>query len=325
MARIKYYYDTETCRYERMRANIWELLFNILGFIVLSFIFAFVLMQSYAYFFDTHKEAAIRRENEELKANLETINHKLGAINHSLELLQKKDRDIYRLIFEAEPFEAMDSAKIKHHEHYDLQDMSTSLVLIDRTNAKIEEVNKLLKFQQLSYDEIIKMAGNKEKMIASLPAIRPLKNQDVSSLASGFGMRIHPIYKVLKMHTGLDFSAKIGTPVHATGDGVIAMISDKALEGYGNQIEIDHGYGMKTKYAHLSRFNTSLGKRVKRGEVIGFVGNTGTSSAPHLHYEIIRNGKKVDPIHYFYNDLTPLEYQKMIEISSQENQSLGGE
>lgn len=322
MARIKYYYDTETCRYERMRANVWELLFNILGFILLSFIFAFILLQSYAYFFDTHKEAMIRRENEELKASLESVNHKLLAINGSLEVLQKKDKDIYRLIFEAEPFVSKDTVK-KKDAMLDLNDLNTTYYLIHKTNDKIDDVNRLLKMQQMSYDEIIKMAENKEKMIASLPAIRPLKN--IGSLASGFGMRIHPIYKVLKMHTGLDFGAKIGTPVHATGDGVIAMLSNKADEGYGNQIEIDHGYGIRTKYAHMSKFNTSLGARVKRGEVIGFVGNTGTSVAPHLHYEIIKNGKKVDPIHYFFNDLSPSEYQKMIEISSQENQSLGGE
>ncbi len=324
MARIKYYYDTETCRYERMRTNIWELLFNIIGFIVLSFIFAFVLLQSYAYFFDTHKEAAIRRENEELKASLESINHKLVEVNTSLSALHKKDKDIYRLIFEAEPLELKDTTK-SITDGVDLKSMNSSFFLINKTNEKIEHINKMLKLQQVSYEEIAAMVGNKEKMLACLPAVRPLKNQDINSLASGFGMRMHPIYKVLKMHTGLDFSAKIGTPIHATGDGVVSLLSNKADEGYGNQVEIDHGYGFHTKYAHMSRFNTSLGRRVKRGEVIGYVGNTGTSVAPHLHYEIIKNGKKVDPVHYFYNDLTPAEYEKMIELSSQENQSLGGE
>lgn len=325
MARIKYYYDTETCRYEKTKTNIWEVIANILGFILLSIIMSILIIKFYSYAFDSEKEADLRKENEGLKARIENFNSKIELLNEELAVLEKKDKDIYRVIFKAEPYQEKNTVVDTHNDNLDLTSIGTSEKIIKATTQKINELKERLGIQKKSYDEIVQLSSKKQSMLASIPAIRPLENQDINSLASGFGFRIHPIYKVLKMHTGLDFSAKTGTPIHATGDGVVVIAANLSNEGYGNQVEIDHGYGLRTKYAHMSKFHTHVGKRVKRGEIIGEVGNTGTSVAPHLHYEVIKSGQKVNPVNYFYNDITPAEYQRLIEISKVENQSLGGE
>ena len=176
--------------------------------------------------------------------------------------------------------------------------------------------------QSTSYDEIVKLANNKEKMFAAIPAIQPVSNKQLIRLASGFGYRIHPVYKVKKFHSGIDFSAPIGTPIYATADGKVSKA--KRSGGYGKLVEIDHGFGYKTRYAHMHDFEVRKGQNVKRGQIIGYVGNTGLSTAPHLHYEIVLNNKKINPVNYFFNDLDPDEYEKVLELASIENQSLGG-
>jgi murein DD-endopeptidase MepM/ murein hydrolase activator NlpD len=196
--------------------------------------------------------------------------------------------------------------------------------LIINTHARIDKLKKQMYVQTKSYDEIVKLAKSKKKMLASIPAIQPVENKGLHALVSGFGMRIHPIYKVRKMHTGVDFHAKIGSKVYATGDGVV-MTAGSPEGGYGNEVEINHGFGYVTKYAHLSKFKVRPGQKVKRGELIAYSGNTGTSAAPHLHYEVIKRGQKVNPVYFFYNDLNTKEYEEILRLSSVENQSLGGE
>jgi murein DD-endopeptidase MepM/ murein hydrolase activator NlpD len=182
-------------------------------------------------------------------------------------------------------------------------------------------LEKELYIQTKSYDDIVRLAKNKSKMLASIPAIQPLTNKELTRMASGFGMRIHPIYKLKRMHTGVDLAAPKGTPIYATGDGVVRF-TKRNPGGYGNEIQIDHGFGYETKYAHLERFEVKPGQKVKRGEVIGFVGTSGSSTAPHLHYEVIHNGNKVNPVHYFFQDLNAEEYEKILELAAVENQSL---
>jgi len=194
--------------------------------------------------------------------------------------------------------------------------------LILSTLKKIESLKKQMYIQTKSYDEIVLLAKNKDQMYASIPAIQPVTNKELTRLASGFGRRIDPIYKVRRMHYGVDFSAPRGTPVYTTGDGVVKKVKTN-YGGYGKEILIDHGYGYVTRYAHLSEFNIKKGQKVKRGECIGYIGSTGKSTAPHLHYEVIKDKRKVNPVHYFYNDLNEKEYQKILELSSIENQSLG--
>ncbi|MFQ3575142.1 MAG: M23 family metallopeptidase [Cytophagales bacterium] len=326
MAKVKFYYDTETCKYEKIKTKPLDVLINFGAFVLLTVLLALGLNYFYSHLFDTKREARIRKENEELLLKYELLSQDLTHLNKVLNDLQKRDDNIYRVVFEAEPIpNSVRSAGVGGVERYkDIleKDIDNKNVLIS-TSQKMDLLKKKLYIQSKSYDELLKMAQNKQLMLASIPAIRPIKTTDLNSLASGFGMRIHPIYKVKKMHTGVDFTARLGTPVYAAGDGKV-ITSGNSGTGYGNEIEINHGFGFVTKYAHLSGFKVRVGQKVKRGETIGFVGNTGTSVSPHLHYEVIKNGIKVNPINYFYNDLTPEEYQKLIEISSVENQSLGG-
>ena len=194
--------------------------------------------------------------------------------------------------------------------------------IIVKLNESVDKLRRKVYIESKSHDEIVEVAQNKEKLFAAIPAIQPVPKKATVILASGFGIRIHPIYKVRKAHTGIDFAAPIGTPIYAAADGVIESL-DISFTGYGKKIEINHGFGYKTRYAHMHAFTVRAGQRVKRGELIGFVGDTGISTAPHLHYEVFINGTQVNPIHYFFNDLNPAEYAKIIELASIENQSLG--
>jgi murein DD-endopeptidase MepM/ murein hydrolase activator NlpD len=192
--------------------------------------------------------------------------------------------------------------------------------IVVATTERLDRLTKKLVVQSRSFDEVITLAKNKEAMLASIPAIQPVSNEKLTRVASGFNWRIHPIYKVRHFHTGIDFTAPRGTEIYATGDGVVEDVTSKG-RGYGNHIIIDHGFGYQTLYAHMSKFKVRKGEKVKRGDVIGYVGSTGTSTAPHLHYEVIKNGEKINPMNFFFNDLSPEEYEKVIELSSQSNQS----
>ena len=181
-------------------------------------------------------------------------------------------------------------------------------------------MKKKLASQSKSFDEVFDLTKEKQKMIKSIPSIQPVSNRDLTRIASGFGLRMHPIYKIIKMHKGMDFTAPIGTEIYATGDGIVEKVG--WVGGYGRTIMINHGFGYKTRYAHCSKYNCRKGQKVKRGDLIGFVGNTGQSSGPHLHYEVFKNNRQINPVNFFFNDLSPEEYDKVIEISSRPNQSL---
>lgn len=324
MARIKYYYDTETCKYERLKVSTGDLILNTLGFLLVSLIFGACLLWLYLSYFNSPKEIRLARERDELVLYYEILNKEMEEANKMLASLQERDDNIYRVVFEAEPIP--ESARLTSSSYMnryrnllekdlDVRDM------IDNTVGQLDKLKKQMYLQTKSYDEIIKLAKGKSKMLACIPAIQPVHNKELTKLASGFGYRIHPIYKVKRMHTGVDFAAPKGTPVYSTGDGVIIRVMTN-LSGYGKEIEVDHGFGYVTKYAHLDNFNVRVGQTVKRGELIGFIGSTGSSTAPHLHYEVIYNGKKVNPVHYFYIDLNPSEYEKILELAAIENQSL---
>jgi hypothetical protein len=323
MAKVKYYYDTETCKYEKLRFSASDIVINSLGFAFVALIFAAGLVYVYTLFFQSPKEMLLAKENEELTLHYEILNKEIEQASERLNSLQEKDNDIYRIIFEAKPIpSSVRNSNININRYKEL--LSKGLEkqeLIAATTMKLEMLMKKIKIQHTSYEEILVMAKNKSQMLASIPAIQPISNKELTHLASGFGMRIHPIYKVKRMHTGCDFAAVRGSQVYATGDGVVRLVTVNP-GGYGKEIEIDHGYGYVTKYAHLEAFNVHVGQRIKRGELIGFVGNTGASTAPHLHYEVIKNGVKVDPVHFFFNDLNPAEYERILQLASVENQSL---
>lgn len=325
MARIKYYYDTETCKYERVKVGTWDIVLSLLGFLSVATIIAITMVLVYNTYFESPKEAMQKKENEELKLYYDILNQEMDAAQEMMVALQQRDDDIYRVINEAEPIpRTIRQGGIGGTERYKnlLEEGLQQEELILSTLKKIESLKKQMYIQTKSYDEIVSLAKNKDQMYASIPAIQPVTNKELSRLASGFGRRIDPIYKVRRMHYGVDFSAPRGTPIYSTGDGVVKKVKTN-YGGYGKEIIIDHGYGYVTRYAHLSKFNVRRGQKIKRGECIGYIGSTGKSTAPHLHYEVIKDKKKVNPVHYFYNDLNEEEYQKILELSSIENQSLG--
>ncbi len=326
MARIKFYYDTETCQYERVKASKSEIFLNVAGFLLVSAIFSASIFFVFSAWFGSPNEKRLQKENEELKTYYEILNNEVGTVNKMMGALQERDDNIYRVIFESHPIpESVRSAGIGGVNRYKelLDNDLEQEELIVNTFARIDKMKKQMYIQTKSYDEIVNLAKSKNKMLASIPAIQPVENKGLHALVSGFGFRIHPIYKVKKMHTGVDFHARPGTHVYSTGDGVV-ITADSEEGGYGNQIEVDHGFGYVTKYAHLSQFKVRRGQRVKRGELIGLSGNTGTSAAPHLHYEVIKKGQKVNPVYFFYNDLDAHEYEEILHLASVENQSLGG-
>jgi len=327
MARIKYYYDTETCKYERVKVSTWDVILNLLGFLTVSLIIAAGLVLLYNAYFESPKEALLEKENEELRLYYEILEKQMKDVNEMLTALQERDDNVYRVIFEADPIPptVRTAGTGGANKYRDLLEKGLEREeLIVSAFQKVDQLKKKMYIQTKSYDEILDMAKNKSELLASIPAIQPIANEELTRLASGFGRRWHPIYKVKKMHWGCDFSAPRGTPVYATGDGVISRTvkSNRAL-GYGNFIEIDHGYGYETLYAHMHSFAVKRGQRVKRGELIGYVGNTGGSTAPHCHYEVIKDGKRINPVKYFFHDITDEEYNKLLELASVENQSLG--
>lgn len=321
MAKVKYYYDTKTLSYKRIELSVANKIKKILYFFFGSALTGFFMVVIFLQFFDSPKEKILNREIQQLSIQYKIIQNKLEKAEIVLDDLQKRDDNIYRLIFEADPIpKSIRKAGYGGVNRYqDLTGFKNSELVIS-TSKKIDQVTKQLYIQSKSFDEIIDLAKNKTTMLASIPAIQPVSNKDLSRMASGFGNRIHPIYKTKKFHAGMDFSAKTGTPIYATGDGEISKVK-RSRKGYGNHVVINHGFGYKTLYAHMSKYIVKKRQKVKRGDIIGYVGNTGTSVAPHLHYEVHKDGKKINPVNFYYNDLTPEQFEKMLLISSQSNQS----
>ena len=320
MAKVKYYYDTKTLSYKRIRLSTKNKLKRLFLFLIASGFFGFLLVILFFQFFDSPKEKMLNREIKYLTSQFEIVQDKVLQVESVLDDIQERDDNIYRTIFEAEPIaKSIRKAGFGGINRYEnLKGYKNSELLVE-TNKKLDQITKQLYIQSKSFDEIIDLAKNKSDMLASIPGIQPVE-KDKSRMASGFGYRIHPIYKIRKLHAGMDFSAKTGTPIYSTGNGVVKK-TKRSRRGYGNYIEIDHGYGYVTLYAHMQKFIVKRGQKVKRGEVIGYVGNTGTSVAPHLHYEVHKDGRKINPVNFYYNDLNPEEYEKMLEISSRSNQS----
>ncbi len=324
MPKIKYYYDTETCKYERVRTSRWDVFLNVLGFVVLVLVAGICLVIVFDTYFESPKAAKLKRENEELHFYYDMLGKEMERANQMLNSLQERDNNVYRTIFEAEPIpSSVRSAGVGGVDRYKelLEDGLESEELIANTFQRIDQLDRQLYIQTKSYDDLLALATDKSDMLASLPAIQPVSNKELRRLASGFGMRVHPIYKVKMMHPGIDFSAPQGTPVYATGAGKVAIVKT-SLSGYGKQVIIDHGFGYRTRYAHLQDFSVKQGQQVERGQSIGVVGNTGTSTAPHLHYEVFHDEERVNPIYYFYQDITAEEYEVLVQLASIENQSL---
>lgn len=322
MPKSKYKFNHETLSFIKDRASFKQKLIKGLTYLMSTIVITIVYYSIYTAFFDTPKERGLKREREELLLQFELLNGKYSQVEAVLKDIQLRDENIYRTIFEAEPIPiSIRSAGIGGAERYsELEGLSNSEIVIGATK-KLDKLAKEVYIQTKSFDEIVGLAKSKEEMTKSIPAIQPLSNKDLTRVASPFGVRIHPYYKVLKMHTGMDFTAPSGTEVYATGDGVIVDV-DHSKRGYGNTIIIDHGFGYKTLYAHLSEILVSVGRKVKRGQVIGLVGNTGMSLAPHLHYEVRKQDEPINPVNFYFNDLTPEQYEKIIILAVNSGQSL---
>jgi murein DD-endopeptidase MepM/ murein hydrolase activator NlpD len=324
MARIKYYYDTESCKYERIKVSTWDVVLNLLGFFSVSLIISVIIVILFNTYFESPKEMLLKKENQELKIYYDLLEKELADLNTMMAALQKRDDNVYRVIFEADPIpstirQAGTGGTDRYKDILERNLVDEELVL--QSLKKVDQLKRQMYIQTRSYDEILQMARNKSKLLAATPAIQPVPNRELTRLASGYGMRIHPILKYKRMHFGVDFTAPRGTPIYATGDGTVERVIMN-FGGYGRQIIIRHGFGYKTLYAHMQDIDIKVGQKVKRGDKIGTVGNTGLSTAPHLHYEVVKDGKKVNPVNYFFMDLNDKEYEKILELASIENQSL---
>ncbi len=325
MSKIKYYYDTETCKYERVKVKKRDVVINAMGFLTLSMALAIGILLTLSNYFDSPKEQALKKENEDLKLYYELMQEQLESMDEMLAVLQEKDDYVYRMVFEAEPIpttvrEAGSGGVLKYRQLLESNLANKDLVV--STLERLDRVKKKMYIQTKSYDEVLELAKNKDAYYAAMPAIQPISNKELRRLSSGFGLRTDPILKVKKMHYGIDFSAERGTPIYATADGTVAA-AQRNFGGLGNYVKIDHGFGFETIYGHMSRFIVKSKQKVKRGQVIGYVGNTGKSTAPHVHYEVHSNNKAVNPVNYFYMDLDAKEYEEILRLASIENQSLG--
>lgn len=321
MAKPKYKFNPDSLSYDKIRLGAKEIILRSLAYLVGSVIVAAALNFIFGLFFDSPREKALKREIAQLTIQYDLVHREMGNLEKVIEHLRETDDNLYRTIFGAEPVESTQrQAGIGGINRYSNLEGFDNSDLVIETARKLDGIKKKVVVQSKSFDELILLAKEKENMLRSIPAIIPISSKDLTRIASGYGLRIHPYYKISKFHAGMDFTAPLGSEVYSSGDGTVESVMS-SKRGMGNYIVINHGFGYSSVYAHLDSFNVKPGQKVKRGDVIGFVGNTGMSVAPHLHYEIKLNGKNVDPVNYFFNDLSPEEYEAMVEIASKTGQS----
>jgi murein DD-endopeptidase MepM/ murein hydrolase activator NlpD len=321
MPKSKYRFNHETLSFDKISLGLWALLLRGLAYLVGSLIIAIIYYFIFASFVDSPKEKALLREIDQLTLQYDIIHREMDNMDKILGQLQETDDNLYRSIFEAEPVShtLREGATGGINKYKDIEGYSNSSIIVE-TTKRLDNIRKKIYVQSKSFDELITLSKTKEDMLGAIPAILPISDKHLIRVASGFGLRIHPIYKIIKFHAGMDFTAPLGTDVYATGNGVVSSV-EYSKRGLGNHVIIDHGFGYQSVYAHLDKPNVRRGQKVSRGDVIGFVGSTGLSLAPHLHYEVKLNGTNVDPVNFYFNDLTPAEYDRMIEVASKTGQS----
>lgn len=322
MAKKKYIFNPQTLEYEEYKTSGKKKFWSVMLYLLSTSVSAFIIVALIQNFFGSPTERMQSREIEYLKLQYDIMSDKIDDLDILLSELEVRDDNIYRLIFEAEPIpSSVRKAGYGGSNRYmALEGYVNSDMVIDAAK-RIDVLSSQLYVQSKSFDELYEMAKNKSEMLACIPAIMPVKGTDIYRISSHYGHRTDPFYKVTKFHGGIDFSGPVGLGIYATGDGVVTRV-ERNKNGYGNNIVIDHGYGYKTRYAHLDSFKVKKGDKVKRGQEIGTMGNTGKSTAPHLHYEVIKNNKTVNPINFFYNDLTPEEYDEILELSQRPSQTM---
>ena len=321
MKKIKYYYNTHTLRYEKLDTPLRVRLLQAIGFIAASIVTGMIIFAITFRYIDSPKEKYLRQQNDDLQENYSVFVERVKQLELQMDELENRDNNVYRSIFSANPIP--DSARIKDIEQKKevklVQTMGES-ELVKSIGSQLNNLSLRTAYQTKSFDVIGDLIKNKEKMLASTPSIQPISNKNLTHIGSGFGYRIDPIYKDLRAHKGMDFNAPLGTPIYATADGKV-IDAGFNTGGFGNRVVINHGYGYQTLYGHMLRIKARVGQDVKRGELIGYVGNTGKSTGPHCHYEVHRNGYPVDPIYYFYNDLSPGQFDRILKLAAASNQS----
>jgi murein DD-endopeptidase MepM/ murein hydrolase activator NlpD len=321
MKKIKYYYNTHTLRFEKLETPLRVRLLQVFGFIAASIVTGLIIIFIAFKYIDSPKEKLLRQENDDMHESYSLLRERVNQLEMQMDELENRDNSVYRSIFEAEPIP--DSARVKDMEaknEVKLVQRMGETELVKSMTSQLNNLSLRLAYQDQSYVEIADMVKNKAKLINAIPSIQPVSNKNLNRIASGFGYRIDPVYKDRRPHQGLDFTAPQGTPIYATADGTVKEVGF-TTSGFGNRVVINHGFGYETLYGHMYRFKARVGQRVKRGEVIGYVGNTGKSTGPHCHYEVHRGGRPVDPIYYFYNDLTPAQFDRILKLAAAGNQS----
>lgn len=324
MKKHTYRFNPHTLSYEKVKVSILDRVKNISFSVLFGFILGVLFIVLGGSIFDSPKEKALRREISQYRSEVKALNQRVDRASRVLHNLEQRDDNVYRLIFGAKPI----NSDIRHgsvggpDRYHRLHGYDSEKALVE-ANQKVDNLTKRLYVESRSIDEVYEMARNKQQRMASIPAIMPINKRNCK-IVSGFGYRFHPILHYRRMHTGIDMTAQKGTPIYATGDGVVEVAggSQDKYSGYGVVCVINHGFGFKTLYGHLSSVDVRVGQRVKRGEQLGRVGSSGLSSGTHLHYEVLQNGNHVNPVYFFFEDLTPAEYEEVIDLANQENQCL---
>lgn len=322
MKKVKYYYNTHTLRYEKAITPLRVKVLRVFGFVAASLVTASLIAYFAFRFVGSPREKMLELQNQEMREDYYELVEKARVLEQQMKELETRDNDIYRAIFEATPIP--DSARAKKIET-ELEiakiEKINSKKLVGSVSATLDNLVERIRSQEKSYEEVDQLVKDKERLLAHTPAIQPVSNKNLKRIASGFGYRIDPIYKTPRLHPGLDFTAPQGTPIYATANGKVEVAGNLG-DGYGRHVVINHGYGYKTLYGHMVRIKARVGQAVKRGEVIGWVGSTGKSTGPHCHYEVIKNGSPIDPIYFFYNDLTPAQFDRILKQAAASNQSM---
>ncbi len=326
MREEKFVYNTQTLRYERVEETLGTKLLRLFGFLCAALFTAIIITLITHRYFPSPKEKALKQELVQVKSTYKVLINEVSVLEEELEHLKERDAYAYRTLFGLDPIDEniWNGGTGGTDEYEELREFKHTGDLMAQAKQTADHLKFQMVLQSKSLDTIISMAEEKEKMLASIPSIKPVRSDKLPRsvrLLSGFGVRPHPIYKVPKMHYGIDFTAPSGTPIQATGDGRVIRIERKST-GYGNSVTIDHGFGYQTLYAHMSKIEVNEGQTVKRGQRIGSVGSTGTSTAPHCHYEVVYKGKKVNPIHYVLDGLSPEEYQELVKLAELPSQSM---
>jgi murein DD-endopeptidase MepM/ murein hydrolase activator NlpD len=322
MKKIKYFFNTHTLRFEKIEVPLRVRLLQLFGYIAASIVTGIIIVILIFQYIDSPKEKLLRQQNDSYRESYSVLQDRVNQLELQMTELENRDNEVYRSIFEADPIP--DSARLKEMEakkEVRLIQKLSNTELIKNMTGQLNNLSLRMAYQGKSFVEITNMVKNKEQLLRAIPAIQPVSNKNLNRIGGSFGYRIDPVYKNLRFHQGLDFTAPAGTPIYATADGVV-QIAGFNTDGYGNKVVINHGYGYQTLYGHMLKIKASQGQTVKRGEVIGYIGSTGKSTGPHCHYEVIKRGTKVDPVYYFYNDLTPAEFDRLLKAAASNKQSL---